>query len=260
MTAKNYPDCLKLTLEYEGGYSNDAGDPGGPTKYGITIHDVRQYLNPSATAADVKALTIEQAKTIYRQHYWNPVEGDAWPEGLDLSVWDAGVNSGTGRAKTWAQSTLDSSLTTFLGLASVGRNLRDKVPAIKKYNARRLSFLHGLRTWSIFGKGWGRRVAGIEAKSVSMALMATNLLPAEVNKRLKDESNDAGTKSKTNAGGAAGTGVAGGAGTAVDWANTELWLIVLIGIIGLCAAVYFIRWAIIHKQRSDAYREAAKLV
>ena len=73
MSAENYDKCLAITLDFEGGYSNDPGDPGGPTKYGITIIDVRKYLNPHATAADVRALSLDDAKTIYRKHYWEQI-------------------------------------------------------------------------------------------------------------------------------------------------------------------------------------------
>src|SRR5690242_20685147 len=146
MSATNYQACLAITLDYEGGYSNDPGDPGGPTKYGITIFDVRKYLKPDATAADVKALTLDQAKTIYRKHYWEPVAGDIWPDGLDLSVFDAAVNSGTGRADKWAQYAMDTTIAGYASLANFSNSLTDKVGAIKRYNAKRLSFLQGLRT------------------------------------------------------------------------------------------------------------------
>jgi lysozyme family protein len=34
---QNYHEALKLLLVHEGGYGNHPSDPGGPTKYGITI-------------------------------------------------------------------------------------------------------------------------------------------------------------------------------------------------------------------------------
>ena len=34
---------------------------------------------------------------------------------------------------------------------------------------RRLDFLKALPTWDTFGKGWGRRVAEVEAKAAEMA-------------------------------------------------------------------------------------------
>jgi lysozyme family protein len=266
MTAANYSACLAITLDYEGGYSNDPGDPGGPTKYGITIHDVRQYLNPHATADDVKRLTLEQAKEIYAKHYWQPVAGDDWREGLDLSVFDAGVNSGLGRAKPWAQYALNANgVTTFGGLATVARNLVTDaaVAAVKKYNARRLSFLHSLRTWSIFGKGWGSRVAGIESLGVKMVLKAAAVPAPQTKRVLTAESSAAKAKSTNNAGGAVGTGGVGSAASQVDWSQADLmmWLAAgCIAAVGLFALAYFAWWTWQHYQRARAYQQAAQTV
>ena len=54
----------------EGGYVNDPDDPGGATKYGVTIHSMRRLgldLNHDGqvNATDVKALTVEQAADIF---------------------------------------------------------------------------------------------------------------------------------------------------------------------------------------------------
>ena len=47
----------------EGGYVNDPDDPGGVTKFGVTIHTMRRLGldltgDGKVSAADVKALTI----------------------------------------------------------------------------------------------------------------------------------------------------------------------------------------------------------
>jgi lysozyme family protein len=53
---EDYQEALDRLLEHEGGYSNDVGDPGGPTKYGITIHDVRMYINRNAQQREMFAI------------------------------------------------------------------------------------------------------------------------------------------------------------------------------------------------------------
>src|SRR5258708_3504231 len=74
----NWARVVHNTLIHEGGsrYTNHPQDPGGPTKYGVTIHDVRKYLDPNATADTVRALTEQQALSIYQQHYWTAIRGD----------------------------------------------------------------------------------------------------------------------------------------------------------------------------------------
>lgn len=263
MTATNYANCLAITLDYEGGYSNDPGDPGGPTKYGITIHDVRLYLNAHASAADVKALTLEQAKVIYQKHYWEPVSGDVWPDGLDLSVFDAGVNSGLGRADKWARDVMAVTGGNYSWLAARARAQASGtiVAWIKAYSARRLSFLHALRTWRIFGKGWGRRVSGIEALGVKMALLAAKLTVPEVKKRLEEEAGAAKGAAKKTGGGAATTGVgAGGVATQIDWAHLSPYLSAVAFFAVAAVAVYFVWWINHHAARSQAYAAAAASV
>src|SRR5882757_3410774 len=94
----SYDIALKAVLEDEGGYSNDAGDPGGPTNWGITIYDARAYWKKNATAADVRAMPLEVAKDIYRAKYWDAMDCDDLPAGVDYCVFDYGVNSGIGRS------------------------------------------------------------------------------------------------------------------------------------------------------------------
>ena len=87
--------CMPFIFKAEGGYSDNPGDPGGPTNFGITLATLRAYEgNPNLTAEDVKKLTPAMAKEIYRSDYWNRMQCGALPAGLDLEVFDFGVNSG----------------------------------------------------------------------------------------------------------------------------------------------------------------------
>ncbi|MGC1467549.1 MAG: glycosyl hydrolase 108 family protein, partial [Pseudolabrys sp.] len=70
MSASSYSAALARVLAHEGGYSNNPSDPGGPTNFGITIADYRKYVKPGATAADVRAMKVDDAKAIYRARYW----------------------------------------------------------------------------------------------------------------------------------------------------------------------------------------------
>lgn len=166
----NYDEALRRLLIHEGGYSNDPGDPGGPTKYGITIFDVRKYLKPNATAADVRALTVDQAKAIYKAHYAKPLHFDDLPSGVDYAVFDYGVNSGIFRSAKVLQRlvgvTADGQIGPITLAATAKRNPVDLVNAICD---ERLRFLKGLSTWSIFGRGWGRRVAEVRTAAQAMA-------------------------------------------------------------------------------------------
>jgi lysozyme family protein len=84
----------------EGGYVNDADDPGGATKYGVTIHTMRRLgldltSDGKVTIADVKALTVDQAIDIFKKHYFYGPKIDRLPNALKASVFDMQVNSGS---------------------------------------------------------------------------------------------------------------------------------------------------------------------
>ena len=98
MVKQTYEAAITRVFADEGGYTNDAADPGGPTNWGITIFDARMYWKPGATAADVRAMPKSVAEQIYRDKYAAVVQYDLLPAGVDYAVLDYGINSGVGRA------------------------------------------------------------------------------------------------------------------------------------------------------------------
>lgn len=170
MSASSYDAALARVLAHEGGYSNHPDDPGGPTNFGITIADYRRYVKPNASAADVKAMPIEDAKAIYRSKYWDALRCDELPAGVDFAVFDYGVNSGIGRAAKVLQRVLgvaDDGVVGPMTLAAV-KHAAPTVLIIAVCDER-LRFLRSLRTWRVFGKGWGRRVADVKETALEMA-------------------------------------------------------------------------------------------
>jgi len=166
----NFATCLQNVLCDEGGYTNNAADPGGPTKYGITIFDVREYLKPDATASDVKALTLDDVSPIYRVRYWAALSCDRLPNGLDYAIFDYGVHSGVGRAGKVLRRVLGMSDLAWQVTADVlvAINDRDVPFLIRAVCRERLLFLRHLTTWPTFGRGWGKRVASVERIAVKM--------------------------------------------------------------------------------------------
>jgi lysozyme family protein len=170
MATSGYDESLRRVLAHEGGYTNDRDDPGGPTNFGITIYDYRKYVNANATAGDVRAMTLDQAKAIYRSKYWDALRGDDLPAGIDYALFDYGVNSGISRAAKVLQRILgvaDDGIIGPLTLAAV--TARAPAAVVNALCAERLTFLQSLRTWPVFGKGWGRRVAEVKDAALAMA-------------------------------------------------------------------------------------------
>jgi len=88
----------------EGGYVNDPDDPGGATKYGITIHTMRRLgldldRDGDVDAQDVARLSPAQAVDIFVQHYFVAPRIAELPEPLQASVFDMYVNAGHNAVK-----------------------------------------------------------------------------------------------------------------------------------------------------------------
>lgn len=174
MSASSYDAALARVLAHEGGYSNNPADPGGPTNFGITIADYRRYVKPKATAADVRAMKIDEAKAIYRARYWDAQCCDELPAGVDYAVFDYGVNSGIGRSGKVLRRILGlpdstSSVTDTVVAAATNADAAALVIALCD---ERLRFLKSLKTWKVFGKGWSARVADVKALALELAANA----------------------------------------------------------------------------------------
>ena len=84
----------------EGGYVNDPDDPGGATKFGVTIQTMRALgldldRDGDVNARDVQRLTRDMAVDIFVEHYFERPRIGMLPEVLQPSVFDMYVNSGT---------------------------------------------------------------------------------------------------------------------------------------------------------------------
>jgi lysozyme family protein len=171
MSKSTYDTALARLLAHEGGYTNHPSDPGGPTNFGITIFDYRKYVKPDAVAVDVKAMKLDEAKAIYRAKYWDAQRCDELPAGVDYAVFDYGVNSGIGRSGKVLRRVLKlSDNTSVVNDAVVAAACAfDAKALVVVICDERLRFLQSLKTWSVFGAGWGRRVAEVRAAAWAIA-------------------------------------------------------------------------------------------
>ena len=83
---KTFEEIIEKVLEHEGGYVNDPKDLGGETKYGIT-----KRFYPEL---NIKELTIEKAKQIYKDDYWDKNRVESLPQELWHIFFDMCVNMG----------------------------------------------------------------------------------------------------------------------------------------------------------------------
>ena len=125
---ESWDKAIKFVLDHEGGLSEDKNDPGGTTNWGIS-----QRAYPSL---DIKNLTIDQAKEIYKRDYWDKLNCDNIPYPMDIIHFDTAVNMGIKRA---------------LSFSAVSDTWQD-------YLFLRIEFYTKLATAKYYLRGWVRRV------------------------------------------------------------------------------------------------------
>ena len=112
---------------------------------------------------DMRDLTVEDVEPIYKKNYWNRVKADDLPDGLDLCLFDFGVNAGPGRAAKYLQTMIGTVADGGIGPNTL-RALANYVEevgveqAVYNYQDSRQKYYQSLSTFETFGRGWTRRV------------------------------------------------------------------------------------------------------
>ena len=136
----------------EGGYVDHPNDPGGETKFGVSR---RSYPD-----VDIKSLTREQAKEIYRRDFWQRGRMDEYDPAIAFQVFDIAVNSGIETAVRLLQRAAGVADDGHIGPVTVAavksKSVTDMLMLIV---AHRIKFWTRLSTWPTFGKGWANRAA-----------------------------------------------------------------------------------------------------
>ena len=169
MAEKNWQYCLETILHHEGGYVNHPEDPGGETNLGVTKRVYEEF----GGTKDMKDLTVEDVEPIYKKNYWDRVKADQLPSGLDLCVFDFGVNAGTGRSAKFLQGMVGATQDGAIGPATLAKvnefvSMEGVEGAIAEFQHRRQGYYEGLKTFATFGRGWTRRVTETTELALNM--------------------------------------------------------------------------------------------
>ncbi|MFZ6681025.1 glycoside hydrolase family 108 protein [Undibacterium sp. Tian12W] len=148
----NFDLCIAPVLKNEGGTSNHPLDNGKLTRFGISQ---RSYPK-----LDIAALTLEQARALYKRDFWDAHQLDQFPLTIAFEFFDCAVNCGTGTAARLLQRALDIAEDGIIGpvtLAAVASITPDKLA--RRMLAYRIKFYTKLSNWPTFGAGWMNRLA-----------------------------------------------------------------------------------------------------
>ena len=165
----SFEPCFQMLLKHEGGYSNDPRDPGGMTNLGVTARAWSDFIHADTTEEEMRALTPNQVRPLYRIKYWNAVRANDLPGGIDYCVFDFAVNSGTPRAARTLQKAVCVMADGVVGPETIAAcGALDVATVIADYTTERLKFLDSLAGWATFGKGGLKRVNEVEAAALAM--------------------------------------------------------------------------------------------
>lgn len=157
-----FDDAFQRLIGHEGNYSDDPRDPGNwtsgqvrvgelkGTKYGIASHSYG-YL-------DIKNLTLDEAKEIYRRDFWDVI-GEAHPS-IKFQLFDAAVNHGRPNAIRMLQKAVKVADDGQWGRVSQSAlDAMDRNDVLLRFVAYRLKFWAALQKFDTYGRGWTNRGA-----------------------------------------------------------------------------------------------------
>ena len=151
-------------LNWEGGFVNDLRDPGGATNKGVTLATFRSVFGKDKTVKDLKKITDSQWMIIFKTKFWDRYKADSIKnEWITYLLVDWLWTSGPGNAIERVQK--------FLGLKVDGIVGNITINKINSYNGKELfiklwhlreNFIKTRAQYPIYGKGWLRRLNGIQ--------------------------------------------------------------------------------------------------
>jgi lysozyme family protein len=173
MASGNFSNCLKVILHHEGGFVNHPRDPGGMTNLGVTKKVYEEWIGYQVSEAIMRKLTPALVSPLYKKRYWDVMKCDGIPRGLDLCVFDFGVNAGTNRSIRYLQRLIGVKEDGIFGPASFKALTFKTVELganelIDSFQDARRSYYRKLNTFDTFGRGWLRRVDEVEQSAKEM--------------------------------------------------------------------------------------------
>jgi len=126
--------AFKKVIIFEGGYIDDKDDKGGETKFGISK---RSFPN-----IDIRELTLNNAKQIYKENYWNKIKGDLIDDqDIANNIFDCSVNCGSSTSIRLLQKVINVKIDGILGSITLGSlNKKDPVCVINMFKNERVKY------------------------------------------------------------------------------------------------------------------------
>jgi lysozyme family protein len=167
----NWERSFELMLVSEGGYADlsHLGDTGGRTNLGVTQRVWEEWVGRESNEKEMRSLTKEMVKPLYKRKFWDACRCDDLPPGIDYLVFDMAVNAGVGRSAKLLQQCVGVSVDGMIGPITITAvKAREPEELIEKFSEARELFYRGLKTFDVFGRGWLNRVNHSNANALLM--------------------------------------------------------------------------------------------
>ena len=156
-------------MKSEGGYVNNPADPGGMTNLGVTKAVWEEWVGHPVDEKIMRELTPERVAPLYKRKYWDACNCDNLPLGIDYLVFDFAVNAGVGRSAKTLQTAIGCVPDGAIGPNTMAAiNKAEPKSLIDKFSTAKTNFYQSLKTFSVFGKGWLRRVDETKKNALEM--------------------------------------------------------------------------------------------
>lgn len=154
------------------GYHDTPGDPGGSTAWGVTQTSWSAWIGRPASIATMRALTPAAVTGFYRSWYWNTIDGDNLPSGVDLMVFDNGVLSGVETSAKQLQALLGVDVDGEVGPITLAAAQQIDLSAlVSRLQAAQDAYYRTLPGFAEFGDGWLSRLERRAAAALAMLVL-----------------------------------------------------------------------------------------
>ncbi len=115
--------AVQIVLDHEGRLADDKDDPGGITNYGISLRYAKSLgvtlmdidHDGDVDADDIRKMTVEDAKRIYKIDWWDRYGYGKLPDYLSWKVFDLSVNMGPKNAHRCLQASVGAEIDGIIG-------------------------------------------------------------------------------------------------------------------------------------------------
>lgn len=154
----NFEPSRKAVWQFDGFKDDSAPGEGFRTSYGVTQMTWDAAVDQGIVSGDMEDAKVSDFITIYHVNYWNAMQCDWMPSGVDLMLFNDGTLSGVGHTIKLLQRCVKVNDDGVIGAHTrAAVTATDLMDLIDKLYTADIQYLSALQNAPQFIKGWTRR-------------------------------------------------------------------------------------------------------